>query len=201
MIASELCRFVAPAETVTSARRTRLSDMSPATRGSGTLRPSDQAPNAIGTYECTAGPARLWPTASAIAASSTSSASSNCSSVITSGISTRMTLLNDPVESDDYAVLVAVTRDLAGFVGGRLAGPGLHQFDGAHATQSADVADDGPAPLPSAGALLEVLAQAARRGRTDSAFRWLRSRQVRRRRTTGLPAKVPPKSAGSRRRP
>ncbi len=37
--------------------------------------------------------------------------------------------------------------------------PGCDQFDGAHAAESADVADDGPAPLPIAGALLEVLAQ------------------------------------------
>ena len=37
--------------------------------------------------------------------------------------------------------------------------PGLYQFDGAHAAESADVANHGPALLPIASALLEMLAQ------------------------------------------
>src|SRR5664279_157320 len=59
----------------------------------------------------------------------------------------------------NHSVFVAVACDPVGFVGGRLASTGLYQFDSAHAAESADIADDGPALLPVAGAFLEVVAQ------------------------------------------
>src|SRR5205807_5005054 len=63
----------------------------------------------------------------------------------------------------DEAVLVAVASDLLGFrVGGLARGGVANEFDGAHAAEAADVADQIPLALPAAGALFKLLADRER---------------------------------------
>src|SRR3977135_2275422 len=57
-------------------------------------------------------------------------------------------------------MFVAVLRDLFGLFGGWcFCFLRLHQLDGLHAAEAADVADDGPAALPLASSALELIAQ------------------------------------------
>src|SRR5438477_6762062 len=59
----------------------------------------------------------------------------------------------------DEAVLVAILGDGLGFGVGRLAGLRVaHQFDGAHAAEAANVADQRPFFLPASGALFKTFA-------------------------------------------
>src|SRR5256884_7035620 len=59
----------------------------------------------------------------------------------------------------DEAVLAAILGDGLGFGVGRLAGLYVaHQFDGAHAAQTANVADQRPFFLPASGALFKMFA-------------------------------------------
>ncbi len=48
---------------------------------------------------------------------------------------------------------------LVSSVAGAFVSCDLHQFDGLHAAEAANVADDGPAALPFAGAALEAVAE------------------------------------------
>src|SRR5579863_8823796 len=58
----------------------------------------------------------------------------------------------------DQSVFVAIFSDLPGFVGSGFAGlGGFDEFDGLHATESAYIADDGPAILPFFSTLLKMV--------------------------------------------